>query len=67
MVEMTQRQMPPGTTAYIGHPANECLIVKTSGEFWRYVDTGSIVNDEAFRAGWSLYIPEELITLLLSP
>jgi len=54
---MNQNTAPVGMIATIGHPANNVLIVKTSYGFWRYVDSGKIVDDEDFRAGWDDYVP----------
>jgi hypothetical protein len=56
---MNQHQAPTGTVATLGHPANRCLIVKSTTGRWRYVDTGDLVDDEDFRAGWDIYTPTE--------
>lgn len=57
---MTQGQAPYGTFGTIGHPANKSYIVKTSFERGRRVNTGDLVDDEDFRAGWDiLYLPGE--------
>jgi hypothetical protein len=58
MSTMTQTTAPVGTVATLGHPANRILIVKTSAGFWRYVDSGGIVDGEDFRAGWDIYTPD---------
>lgn len=52
---MNQNEAPRGTVATLGHPANEILIIKTSHGWWRYVDSGKYVEEEAFRGGWEVY------------
>lgn len=49
---VTQSQAEPGTVAYLGHPANEILVVKAPQGFWRYVHSGEVVDEEQFRGGW---------------
>lgn len=49
---MNQHEAPAYTVATIGHPANGIAIVKTQQGFWRYVESGEIVDNEDFRAGW---------------
>lgn len=51
---MNQHTAPVGTLATIGHPANNCRIIKTGLGHWRYVDSDKIVNGEDFRAGWQI-------------
>ena len=55
----TQISAPVGSYGTLGHPGNKIYITKTSSGDWRYVDTGHLVEDEDFRAGWDLlYQPE---------
>lgn len=56
---MKPSEAPEGSVAYVGHPGNRILVVKTSFGSWRYVDSGRIVGADGFRAGWDFYIPAE--------
>lgn len=57
--EHTQTSAPHGSIGTIGHPGNQVYVVKTQLGAWRYVDTGRLVEDEDFRAGWDLlHTPE---------
>lgn len=49
---MNQHEAPAYTVATIGHPNNGIVIVKTQQGYWRYVESGEIVDSEDFRSGW---------------
>lgn len=54
---MNQNDAPRGTLGVVGHPSNDIVIVK-GATGWRYIDTGEVVPDDAFRmTGWDEWNP----------
>ena len=51
---MRVSEAPILTVATLGHPENECYIVKCEPEVWRFLHDGSVVDLESFRAGWDV-------------
>jgi hypothetical protein len=60
---MIQSEPPYGSVATIGHPGNGTFIVKTSYGRWRRVDSGELVDNEDFRAGWDLVTMPNVVAL----
>lgn len=54
---MKQSQVTKGVVVTIGHPANEHLAVCTGPGEFRWLNTGTPVDNEDFRSGWDLYVP----------
>jgi hypothetical protein len=57
---MNASEVPVGMVVTIGHSGNGRLAVKTQSGQWMHLHDGSVVDPEDFRAGWDLYLPQDL-------